>query len=64
MLINDLDVWADCKFFNFDWKENILVLFSRAEEVKEHPYFEDMDWKRAYLLKLTPSSSEINVANI
>ncbi len=67
MLINDLDVWEDCKFFNFDWIENIWVLSSRAEEVKEHPYFKDIDWKQVYLLKLIPPlippRGEVNAAD-
>jgi hypothetical protein len=44
-----------------------FFLFSRAEEVKEHPYFKDMDWKQVYLLKLTPPlippRGEVNAAD-
>ena len=40
---------------------------NRAEEVKEHPYFKDMDWKQVYLLKLTPPlippRGEVNAAD-
>jgi hypothetical protein len=43
------------------------LLFSRAEEVKEHPYFKDVDWKQVYLLKLTPPlippRGEVNAAD-
>ena len=39
----------------------------RAEEVKEHPFFKDMDWKQVYLLKLTPPlippRGEVNAAD-
>jgi hypothetical protein len=42
-------------------------LFSRAEEVKEHPFFKDVDWKQVYLLKLTPPlippRGEVNAAD-
>ncbi|CAF0901241.1 unnamed protein product [Rotaria sordida] len=38
-----------------------------AEEVKEHPYFKDIDWKQVYLLKLTPPlippRGEVNAAD-
>lgn len=38
-----------------------------AEEVKEHPFFKDMDWKQVYLLKLTPPlippRGEVNAAD-
>jgi beta-adrenergic-receptor kinase len=44
-----------------------LSLFIRAEEVKEHPYFKDVDWKQVYLLKLTPPlippRGEVNAAD-
>ena len=40
---------------------------SRAEEVKEHPYFKEIDWKQVYLLKLTPPlippRGEVNAAD-
>jgi hypothetical protein len=43
------------------------LIFCRAEEVKEHPYFKDMDWKQVYLLKLTPPlippRGEVNAAD-
>ena len=39
----------------------------RAEEVKEHPFFKDIDWKQVYLLKLTPPlippRGEVNAAD-
>ena len=39
----------------------------RAEEVKEHPFFKDVDWKQVYLLKLTPPlippRGEVNAAD-
>lgn len=36
-------------------------------EVKEHPYFRDIDWKQVYLLKypppLVPPRGEVNAAD-
>jgi len=66
MLINDLDVWANCKFiYLFLFYFSIYLI--RAEEVKEHPYFKDMDWKQVYLLKLIPPlippRGEVNAAD-
>ncbi|UJR24837.1 hypothetical protein I4U23_006209 [Adineta vaga] len=38
-----------------------------AEEVKDHPYFKDMEWKQVYLLKLIPPlippRGEVNAAD-
>jgi beta-adrenergic-receptor kinase len=38
-----------------------------AEEVKEHPYFKDVDWKQVFLLKypppLVPPRGEVNAAD-
>ena len=38
-----------------------------AEEVKEHPFFRDIDWKQVYLLKypppLVPPRGEVNAAD-
>mgnify|MGYP006892787436 CR=1 FL=1 len=50
-------------FFSF-----LKVFYSRrAEEVKEHPFFKDVDWKQVYLLKLTPPlippRGEVNAAD-
>jgi hypothetical protein len=69
MLINVLGVWEECKFRRFCFSsENFDFVFSsRAEEVKEHPYFKDVDWKQVYLLKLTPPlippRGEVNAAD-
>ena len=54
--------------FDFE-KKSFLHLFDlfRAEEVKEHPFFKDVDWKQVYLLKLTPPlippRGEVNAAD-
>jgi beta-adrenergic-receptor kinase len=38
-----------------------------SDEVKEHPYFRDIDWKQVYLLKypppLVPPRGEVNAAD-
>ena len=38
-----------------------------ADEVKEHPFFRDVDWKQVYLLKypppLVPPRGEVNAAD-
>jgi beta-adrenergic-receptor kinase len=38
-----------------------------ADEIKEHPYFRDIDWKQVYLLKypppLVPPRGEVNAAD-
>lgn len=51
---------------SIDSKED-KILFCRAEEVKEHPFFKDMDWKQVYLLKLIPPlippRGEVNAAD-
>ena len=45
----------------------IVFILNRAEEVREHPYFKDVDWKQVYLLKLTPPlippRGEVNAAD-
>jgi hypothetical protein len=44
-----------------------VSVFSRAEEVKEYPYFKDIDWKQVALQKLIPPlippRGEVNAAD-
>jgi hypothetical protein len=68
MLINVLGVWVECKFISLeDFVLQKNLFFFRAEEVKEHPFFKDVDWKQVYLLKLTPPlippRGEVNAAD-
>ena len=41
--------------------------YSRAEEVKEHPFFKGLDWTQVYLQKypppLIPPRGEVNAAD-
>jgi hypothetical protein len=66
MLINASDVWVECKLIRaFVFFK--IFLSHRAEEIKEHPFFKDVDWKQVYLLKLTPPlippRGEVNAAD-
>ncbi len=67
MQINDLDVWENCKFNHSLIGSSFFLFCFRAEEVKEHPFFKDVDWKQVYLLKLTPPlippRGEVNAAD-
>jgi hypothetical protein len=56
-----------CSVFTRSADETRAFSLFRAEEVKEHPYFKDVDWKQVYLLKLTPPlippRGEVNAAD-
>jgi hypothetical protein len=62
-----LDVWENCKFNHSLIGSSFIFVLFRAEEVKEHPFFKDVDWKQVYLLKLTPPlippRGEVNAAD-
>ena len=49
------------------FSSSLIFFVCRAEEVKEHPFFKDVDWKQVYLLKLTPPlippRGEVNAAD-
>lgn len=43
------------------------MLFSRSDELKEHPFFAGLDWQQVYLQKYTPPlippRGEVNAAD-